>query len=65
MTTPLLLAIDNILNKNILLTVIQLLLNFGADPNVKNNDGQTALSGAGDEGHEEIVKILIEAGAQQ
>jgi ankyrin repeat protein len=39
------------------------LLERGADPNAKNDDGWTPLHIAAGEGHVEIVKLLLERGA--
>ena len=43
--------------------IIQYLLEFNSDPNIKNNDGQTPLHIAAKEGYVEICKILIDNGA--
>jgi len=43
--------------------IVKLLLERGADPNAKDNDGHTPLHVAAQEGHVEIVKILLERGA--
>jgi len=45
------------------LEVVKLLLEHGADPNVKNRDGKTPLHNAASEGHLEVVKLLLERGA--
>jgi ankyrin repeat protein len=34
------------------------------DPNIKDKDGETALTLAAEEGHKEIVEILKKAGAK-
>jgi hypothetical protein len=39
--------------------VTELLLHHGADPNIKNNQGQTALHLAAMYGHEEVVRLLL------
>ena len=38
----------------------QILLKYGADINVRNNDGQTALDWAAKGNHKEIVKLLLD-----
>jgi len=43
--------------------IVKLLLEAGADVNVKNKDGETALMKASYNGYTEIVKMLIDAGA--
>ena len=43
--------------------IIQYLLEFNSDPNIKNNDRQTPLHIAAKEGYIEICKILIDKGA--
>lgn len=45
------------------LGVVKMLLEHGADVSISNNDGFTALQLADDWGHQEIVRILREAGA--
>ena len=40
--------------------VVQLLLEKGADVNVKEKTGKTALSMASSKGHENVVKLLKE-----
>jgi ankyrin repeat protein len=42
---------------------VKLLLEHGADPNVKDNDGRTPLHYAADFDHPEVVKLLLEHGA--
>ena len=42
---------------------VRSLLAEGADPNCKNGDGRTGLMRASKRGYDEIVKRLIEAGA--
>ena len=44
---------------------VKKLIEKGADLNVVNENGATALHWASQEGHSEIVKILKEAGAKQ
>ena len=39
--------------------VVQLLLNYNADPNVKRKYGLTALRLATEKGHDEVVSILM------
>ena len=39
------------------------LIEQGADPNCKNGDGRTALMRASKRGYDEIVKKLLESGA--
>ena len=39
------------------------LLNHGADPNIQDNDGNTALMHAANQGFSDIVKLLLEGGA--
>ncbi len=43
--------------------IVQVLLAFGADVNAKNNEGGTALQYAKEQNLEEIVELLIRAGA--
>ena len=38
--------------------MVDVLLELGADTNVKDNDGNTALSHASKQNHEEIVKMF-------
>ena len=42
---------------------VKLLLDHGADVNVKDEDGETPLFCASNNGHKEIVKLLLEHGA--
>ena len=44
--------------------IVKVLIKAGADVNVKNDDGDTALMRAEEKGHDEIVKILKAAGAR-
>jgi ankyrin repeat protein len=39
---------------------VRLLLEHGADVEVKRNDGKTALQEAADRGHDKVVKLLRE-----
>jgi hypothetical protein len=43
--------------------VVKTLLDGGADPNIKNKDGSTALMIASQDGHLEVVKTLLDGGA--
>ncbi|MFP3234586.1 MAG: ankyrin repeat domain-containing protein [Sulfolobaceae archaeon] len=43
---------------------VQTALEKGANPNAKNNDGWTPLHKAAQEGHVEIVKILLKRGTE-
>jgi len=43
--------------------MVKLLLSFKADPNV-TNEGYSALRYASEQGHVEVIKLLIESGAQ-
>ncbi len=40
--------------------LVKLLLEYGANVNAQNNDGQTALMLAASQGHEEVVELLLE-----
>jgi ankyrin repeat protein len=42
-----------------------LLIEAGADVNVQNNTGGTALKFASGRGHTEVAQLLIEAGAKE
>ena len=42
---------------------VKKMLEYGADPNMRNNYGATPLSWAAEKGHTEMVKVLLEAGA--
>lgn len=46
------------------LEVVRQLLEHGADVEVKDNDGETALQCATDEGYDEIMKLLREHGTK-
>lgn len=46
------------------LELVQTLINAGADPNIKNNSGQTALMRLNEESSAEIVHALLDAGAK-
>ena len=45
--------------------MVKLLLENGADPNIRDNDGKTALIEAKENRHSEIAKLLIQAGAEE
>ena len=45
--------------------VVQMLLEAGADKDMINHDGTTALHLASEHGHEEVVQMLLEAGADK
>jgi ankyrin repeat protein len=45
------------------LDVVKLLLERGADPNVKDDDGKTPLHYAAWKGHHKVVELLLEHGA--
>ena len=45
------------------LEVVRLLLNYGADANVKNKDGTSPLHRACEHGHLDIMKLLLDSGA--
>jgi len=44
---------------------VKKIIEEGADVNVKSNNGYTALMGASQEGHTEILQLLKEAGAKE
>ena len=44
--------------------MVSLLLEFGADINIPNGDGQSSLSLAASTGHMETVRLLVESGAR-
>jgi len=44
------------------LAMVELLLARGADPNLANPDGKTALDWATEEGHDEVVELLVRHG---
>ena len=43
--------------------IVEVLLERGADPNVKDDNGQTPLHIAAQEGHVDVVRVLLERGA--
>src|SRR5439155_15965435 len=43
---------------------IKLLLDLGLNPNSANRDGRTPLMGAALKGHNEIIRVLVDAGAR-
>jgi ankyrin repeat protein len=45
--------------------IVQALLQYSADVNVKDREGNTALSIAREAGHDEIVQLLLDAGATE
>jgi hypothetical protein len=45
--------------------VVRLLLRNGADANLPNKNGCTALTGAAEEGHIGVIRLLLEAGADR
>ncbi len=45
--------------------IVELLLAKGADVNRRDSEGKRALDRAREEGHEEIVRMLIKAGAKE
>jgi len=45
--------------------IVKLLIENGADVNVKDKDGMTALMYASEEGYTEIVSLLKNAGAKE
>ncbi|MFC1854950.1 ankyrin repeat domain-containing protein [Thermodesulfobacteriota bacterium] len=45
--------------------LVKLLIGHGADVNAKTKDGETALSIAKEKGHDEIIKLLKDAGAKE
>ena len=57
-STPLIYA-----SRNGHINIAQLLLNNGADVNVKDSWGRTAMMVAKSKGHTEIVELLQQAGA--
>ena len=44
---------------------MKILLNAGADKDVRNDEGSTSLHWASKNGHIEIVKLLLDAGADK
>jgi hypothetical protein len=44
---------------------VQLLIEHGADMNIRTDDGQTALFAAATRGHQDVVTLLLEHGATQ
>jgi ankyrin repeat protein len=45
------------------MTMLRMLLEYGADPNLKAADGSAALRYASERGYEDIAKLLLEYGA--
>lgn len=43
---------------------VRMLLELGLDPNARNNDGRTPLMGAAHKGRNDIVRLLVDNGAQ-
>ncbi|CAM9430482.1 unnamed protein product, partial [Heterosigma akashiwo] len=43
--------------------VMRMLLDAGADRNIKDNTGRTALAWAAEQGQEAVARLLLEAGA--
>ena len=43
--------------------VVKILLEYGADMDVKDEDGNTFLHRAAEKGHTKVVKVLLEYGA--
>ena len=46
-------------------TIVQALLEKGADPNAKDNVGMTALMAAVSRGHADVIQLLQEVGAKE
>jgi len=44
--------------------VVRILLKHGANPNTKDNDGETPLSAAYRQENKQIIEMLIKAGAK-
>ena len=59
MSTPLILAIDYILDEDVLLAVVQMLIGFDANPNLKGKFGWTPLIYASQNGQIEVVQTLL------
>jgi ankyrin repeat protein len=45
--------------------MVKVLLSYGANPNLKNKYGETALSLAKEKNYRDIIDLLIQAGATQ
>lgn len=60
MSTPLIFAIKNITDENVLLTVVETLLNFGADPNIGDVKGRTSLFAAVGSENTETIEISFQ-----
>ena len=45
--------------------MVKLLLENGADPNIRDDKNKTALMEAKEKGHSEIAKLLIQAGVKE
>lgn len=60
MSTPLILAIEKIRDENVLLSVVDILLNFEADPNAKDDNGRTSLFSAIGSENMETIEISFD-----